>query len=156
MSNINFTHSSRRAWNSINRLTGKSSTKRNCQISPIVAKQLVKNGMYPGSDKLKRQVLRESSTLRSRNTLPDHEHLNMDLSVQKVHSASSRLKLGKAPGPDGIHNEFLMQSRKCNDFMADILLQCMLPEYLNTKDVVRCQCHLKSGKHETSPRSYRQ
>ena len=112
VSNINFTHSSRRAWNSINRLTGKSFTKRNCPISPnIIAKQLVKNGKYPGSDKkFKRKVVRESSNLRSRNALPEHEHLNMDFSVQEVHSAIRQLKLGKAPGPDGIHNEFLVQS----------------------------------------------
>ena len=59
VSNINFTHSSKRAWNSINRLTGKSSTRRNCPISPnIIAKQLVENEKYPGSDKnFKRKVV---------------------------------------------------------------------------------------------------
>ena len=67
------------------------------------------NGKYPGSDKkFKRKVVWESSNLRSHNTLPEYEHLNMDFSVQEVHSAIRKLKLGKAPGPDGIHNEFLV------------------------------------------------
>ena len=159
VSNINFTHSSRRAWNSINRLTGKSSTKRNCPISlNIIAKQPVENGMYPVSNKtLKREVLQESSNLRSRNTLPEHEHLNMNFSVQEVHSAIRRLKLGKAPGPDGIHNEFLMQSGiAMMSWLTSFCNACYqnnrIPRMWHRANIIGL---LKPGENETSPQSYR-
>ena len=58
--NIDFSHSSRKAWSTINNLTGRSRhSLRNCPVSAnAIAAQLVKNGKYEGVD-------RESSRLIS-------------------------------------------------------------------------------------------
>ena len=158
MSTINFTYSSRTAWNSINRLAVKTYTKRICPISPnIIVKQLVQNGMLPGSDKkFKRRVLWERSNLRSHKTLPEHEHLNIDFSVQEVHSSIRQLKLSNAPGPDGIHNEFLMPS---GNAMISWLTSFFNACYQNNqKPRMRHSANgislLKPGKHEIFPQSY--
>ena len=60
VTDIDFTHSSRKAWTSINRLTGRTSAKKPCPISPnAIAKQLVMNGTYTNTNKqFKRDVLR--------------------------------------------------------------------------------------------------
>ena len=58
--NIDFSHSSRKAWSIINNLTGRSRHgPRHCPVSAnAIASQLVKNGKYEGID-------RESSRLVS-------------------------------------------------------------------------------------------
>ena len=44
--------------------------------------------------------------LKNRNTHLYHHHLENDITTPEASSAIKSIKLGKAPGPDGIHNEF--------------------------------------------------
>ena len=47
VSDINFTHSSRKAWSTINKLTGRSSAPKQCPVSAdSIASVLVKNGKW--------------------------------------------------------------------------------------------------------------
>ena len=101
-------------------------------------------------------VVMEVANLRSRNILTEHEHLNMDFSVPEVHSAIRRLKLGKAPGPDGIHNEFFVQSGNAmipwlTSFFNACYQNNRIPRVWHCANVIVL---LKPGKHETSPQSY--
>ena len=64
--NIDFSHSSRLAWNTINSLTGRSrQSSRQCPVSAdAIAAQLVKNGKYAGVNRRSsRLVLPEVSDL---------------------------------------------------------------------------------------------
>ena len=64
--NIDFSHSSRLAWNTINNLTGRSrQVPRQCPVSAnAIASQLVKNGKYEGASREStRLVLHELSDL---------------------------------------------------------------------------------------------
>ena len=48
-----------------------------------------------------------SCTLYNRLVSPEHAHLNEDFSTEEICAAQDTLKQCKAPGPDGVHNEFL-------------------------------------------------
>ena len=52
-------------------------------------------------------ILKASDELKNRNTYSDHQHLENDITTPEVSSAIQSLKLGKASGPDGIHDEFI-------------------------------------------------
>ena len=144
---------------SINRLTGRASAKKLCPISPNdIAKQLVKNGTYTSTNKqFQREVRKESSSLRSTDTLPEHEHLNRNFTIEEMLAAIKIIKQGKAPGPDGIHNEFLLH---CGDNMTHWLTKLLntcyhhtrIPKMWRRASVVSI---LKPGKPDTSPQSYR-
>ena len=159
VTDIDFTHSSRKAWSSINRLTGRTSAKKQCPVSPDdIAKQLVMNGMCTSRNKeFQRKVLRETSSFRYRPTLEEHTNLDLDFSLEEVTAAIKLLKQGKAPGPDGIHNEFLMH---CGDSMVGWLTELLnlcysstqIPKMWRRASVISL---LKPGKPDTSPKSYR-
>ena len=109
VSNIVFTHSSQKAWHNINKLTGRNSTKAKYHLPPnAIAKQVVANRILMERDKtFTREVNREVSHIKMRPLLPKQEHLSLDFSTHEIKEASLMLKPGKAPGPDGIHNECL-------------------------------------------------
>ena len=132
VTDIDFTHSSQKAWSSINRLTSRTSAKKQCPISPDdIAKQLVENGTCTSRNKeFQRKVLRETSSLRYRPTLEEHIDLDLDFSIEEVPAAIKFLKQGKAPGPDGIHNEFLMH---CGDNMVGWLTKLLNLCYSSTQ-----------------------
>ena len=74
-----------------------------------LAKQLQDKGRYPNANKkFTNAILKESDELKYRNTHSNHHHLENDITTPEVSSAIKLLKLGKASGPDGIHNEFIM------------------------------------------------
>jgi len=63
---IDFTHSSRRAWQTINKLTGKASKPTPCPITAdAIAAQLISNGRFPNADKgFTRKTTSEVNDLR--------------------------------------------------------------------------------------------
>ena len=70
--NIDFSHSSRKAWSILNNLTGRSRhSPRHCPVSAdAIASQLVKNGKYEAVDrKSSRRVSQEVSNLWRATTL---------------------------------------------------------------------------------------
>ena len=49
---VDFTHSSRQAWQTINKLTGRSTTHSRCPVTAnAIASQLLNNGRFPDADR---------------------------------------------------------------------------------------------------------
>ena len=49
---VDFTHSSRKAWQTINKLTGRSTTHSRCPVTAnAIASQLLNNGRFPDADR---------------------------------------------------------------------------------------------------------
>ena len=95
--NIDFSHSSRKAWSTINNLTGRSRhSPRNCPVSAnAIAAQLVKNGKYEGVDReSSRLISREVSDLW-RALIPSPVNLSGDFSSREFAAVSNTLSQGK-------------------------------------------------------------
>ena len=91
-----------------------------------------------------------------RNTHSDHHHLENDITTPEVSSGIKSLKLGKAPGPDGIRNEFIKNCETklvhwLNEFLNVCYRHIRIPKQWHHANVISL---LKPGKPETSPRSY--
>ena len=103
---IDFTHSSRKAWQTINRLSGRTASKPDkCPVSAkTIASQLLQNGRFtnPGRD-FSRQVGKEVAELRKVDKTCQ-PHLPQE-------NWWKSMKAGKAAGPDDIHPEFLLHAR---------------------------------------------
>ena len=115
------------------------------------------NGRYPNANrKFTKAILKESDELKNRNTHSDHHHLENDITTPEVSSAIKSLKLDKAPGPDGIHNEFI---KNCgtklvhwlNEFLNICCRHIRIPKQWRHANVISI---LKPGKPEASLRSY--
>lgn len=72
MEAIDFTHSSRKAWQTINRLSGRKSTPRRYPVTAVaIASQPLKNGHFPGADRhFTRQLCSFLSTCFRKTKLP--------------------------------------------------------------------------------------
>ena len=102
--NIDFSHSSRVAWSTLNNLTGWSrQSPRQCLVSAnAIASQLVKDGKYEGANrKISRFVLQELSDF-CRTIAPDAINIFVDFSRREFSTALHHLKPGKAPDPNSI------------------------------------------------------
>ena len=91
--NIDFTHSSRKAWRTINKLTGRSRPPLGERpiTANAIASQLVNNGTYPtGSKDMARHVFREVSELWKIPTPPDH-NISEEFSDNELTSALNLL-----------------------------------------------------------------
>ena len=107
ISNIDFTHSSRKAWQTINRFTGRSNKKKNCLVhANKIASVLVQNGTWINRSRVEIRLLTAKIKL-IRKKLPEKSHLSVEISLPELIRALALLKNGKAPGPDHIYPEFL-------------------------------------------------
>ena len=124
---LDFTHSSRKAWQTINKLTGRSTTHSSCPVTAnAIASQLLNNGRFPDADRLgdfARWTSRESSL--SRGAIAD-ANLSSDFTVEELEAAIKKLKSGKAPGRDNIHPEFVIhQSAKTTAWLCSFFTSCL-------------------------------
>jgi len=95
VSNIDFTHSSKKACKTVKRLTGTVSVKKVRPISPVdIGRQVVQNGLTESKDrKFGRQIIKELKTLQSCNT--DNPNLHKQFTIEKVlRMVSISLNLG--------------------------------------------------------------
>ena len=95
---IDFSHSNRKAWSTLNNLTGRSRhSPRHCPVSAdAIASQLVRNGKYEAVyRKSSRLVSQEASDLR-RTTTPDAVNISDNFSQREFAAALQHLKPGKA------------------------------------------------------------
>ena len=157
ISTVDFTHSSRKAWQTINRLTGRSNKKKNCPVDANkIASVLVKNGTWSNRSRVETRLLSAKIKLL-RKDLPEKSHLSVEISLPELIRALALLKTGKAPGPDHIHPEFLKNlgpdtMEWLRLFLSDCLTTCTIPAVWKTAKVVAT---LKPNKEESDPKSYR-
>ena len=122
---MDFTHSSRKAWQTINKLTGRSTTHSRCPVTAnAIASQLLNNGRFPDADiDFARWTSRDVTSL-SRAATTD-ANLPSDFTVEELEAAIKKLKSGKAPGRDNIHPEFVIhQSAKTAAWLCSFFTSC--------------------------------
>ena len=159
ISTIDFTHSSRRAWQTFNRLTGRVKKSPSCPISAnAIASKLVESGRHREVDKLfTREVNAQIAALRSNDQLTEDSALSEDFSNSEILAAVAFLKNGKAQGPDSIAPEFVIH---CGAAMLDWLRQffshCLksfcIPKIWRRAIITAV---LKPNKPPSDPKSYR-
>ena len=108
-SSLDFTHSSRKGWNLIRKLSSgqqlPSSTRPSVKTN-AVASHLVKVGKAPIEHQVKREITKEWRAYR-RRPLDEGTATVTPISPEEVDAALKNMKCGKAPGYDNIHPEFL-------------------------------------------------
>ncbi|KAJ8353386.1 hypothetical protein SKAU_G00209530 [Synaphobranchus kaupii] len=105
---VDFTHSSRKAWQTINQL---NTTPRRCPVTAdAFASQLLKNGRFPDADKnFARLTSHEVSLSRAASA---DANLSGDFTAAELSAAISKLKPGKSPGRDNIHPELYTRAQQ--------------------------------------------
>ena len=109
---IDFSHSSRKAWSTLNNLTGRSRhSPRHCPVSAdAIASQLVRNGKYEAVDCKSSQLVYQEVSEFWRATTPDAVNISDNFSQREFTAALQYLKPGKAPGPDSIFPELILHT----------------------------------------------
>ncbi|XP_030753295.1 uncharacterized protein LOC115880253 [Sitophilus oryzae] len=84
-------------------------------------------------------------------------HLSMPFDKDEITEALTNIKMGKAPGFDGIHNEFLINTgpnvrQWLANFFTDILNNSEIAKDMKKAKIISV---LKPGKPKDSPESYR-
>ena len=97
-----FTHSSRKAWGVLNKITEKKTTPKKCPVLPNqLAKQLQENGRYPYLNrKFTKAIKKESEELKNRNThsLPafgKRHHSSCDVIFNSITEAKQSTRPGR-------------------------------------------------------------
>ena len=136
---VDFTHSSRKAWQTINKLTGRSTTHSRCPVTAnAIASQLLNNGRFPDADRdFARWTSREVTSL-SRAATAD-ANMSSDFTVEELEAAIKKLKSGKAPGRYNIHPEFVIhQSAKTTAWLYMFVPRVVFPKIQATEDLAPC------------------
>jgi len=128
VNSIDFSHSSRKVWRTINKLTGKSGRSfRQCPVSAnSIASKLVKNGAHrTGDHESTRLVNKELSDLWKIPT-PEGHNISEPFKPEELAAALRRLKPGKSPGLHSIFPEFITHAGSAlKSWFCDFLTSCM-------------------------------
>ena len=133
--NIDFSHSNRKAWSTINNLTGRSRhSPRNCPVSANpIAVQLVRNGEYEGVDRESSRLISQEVSDRWRALIPSPVNLSGDFLFRELAAALQHVKPGKAPSPDSICPELIIHAGTAlkswlRGFLSSCLRQLKIPK----------------------------
>ena len=155
---IDFTHSSRQAWQTFNRLTGRAKKTPPCPVSAnAIASKLIENGRLRNVDKqVARDVNAAIATLRRSITTGD-KSLSESFTEAEMQAAVSHLKIGKAQGPDHIAPEFISNCGTLMlNWLREFLSQCMfslsIPIVWRRADIIAV---LKPNKPGDDAKNYR-
>ena len=101
------------------------------------------------------RIKQELKDLKASNL--EQTEFSREFTVEEVTKALGETKAGKAPGPDGIHPEFLLNSGKyarrwLASFFTKIMERGVIPKAMRRSNVIAI---LKPGKQKQDPKSYR-
>ncbi|KAL4101204.1 hypothetical protein QTP88_021224 [Uroleucon formosanum] len=147
---------SREAWKLLHRLEGKYVPS----ISPLVKSQTISSALV-GNSRIKidkthaKRIKKDLQHLAA--TCQPHPVLTERFSIDDVSNAINDLKIGKAPGKDKIHPEFLHNlGPKARLWLANVLFEIFvtgnIPRAWKTANIIAL---LKPGKPADNPNSYR-
>jgi len=128
VNSINFSHSSRKAWRTINKLTGRS--RRSSHLCPVlansIASQLVKNRAHKTGDyKCTRFINNQLSDLWKIPT-PEGHSISKPFRPEKFAAALILLKSGKSLGLDSVFSECKLHAGSAiKSWFCDFLTSCM-------------------------------
>ena len=124
---IDFTHSSPRAWQTINKLTGQTTKPKPCPITAdSIAAQLISNGRFLNADKeFTRKTIGEVNDLRRAPSVD--ANLSGEFTKEEMILAIKHLKPNKEAGIDNIHPEFILhQDSKATEWLRSSCSLCFL------------------------------
>ena len=132
---LDFTHSSRKGWNLIRKLSSGQqlpSSNRPSVKPNAVASHLVKVGKAPIEHQVKRDITQEWRSYR-RRPLDEGTATVTPISPEEIEAALKNMKCGKAPGYNNIHPEFLKnlgpRAKECPAiFLTRIISEKNLPK----------------------------
>jgi len=125
---IDFSHSSRKAWRTIKKLTGRSGCSS--RLSPVsatsIASQLVKNGAHKTSGHESTRLVNEELSDLWKIPTPEGHSISEPFAPEELTAALRRLKPGKSPGLDSIFPEFILHAGSAlKSWFCDFLNSCM-------------------------------
>ena len=125
--NVDMKHSSRKAWSTLNKLTGRTHISPNPNsISPnAVASCLLSNGKFKDPNKpFTREVNRQLK--EAWNAPSTDQNMCNDFTSKEIDTAIKTLKAGKAPGVDNLHPEFFLHmDESCTEWLRRFLTTCL-------------------------------
>jgi len=128
VNSIDFSHSSRKSWRTINKVTGRSGRSfHQCPVSAkSITSQLATNGAHKtGHRESTRLVNKELSDLWKTPT-PEGHSITKPFRPEELAAALRRLKPGKSPGLDSIFQEFMLHAWSAlKSWFCDFLTSCM-------------------------------
>ena len=155
---IDFTHSSRHAWQTFNRLTGRAKQTPPCPVSAnAIASKLIENGRHRNVNKqVARDVNAKIATLRG-SVITGDKSFTESFTEAEMQAAVSHLKGGKAEGPDHIAPEFISNCGTLMlNWLREFFSQCMyslrLPKVWRRADMIAV---LKPNKPADDAKNYR-
>ncbi len=159
VNDIDFTHSSRRAWKTVHQLTADPCLKKKKETkvcANAIAAKLLENGRCSNTDKKSTRDTKRSVTDMWQSHSAD-SNLSEPFTQTEIESAISMLKTNKAPGPDYIHNEFIIHLGPAAvtwllSFLNFCHSQLRIPRIWRRSNVIAL---LKPGKPDDDAKSYR-
>lgn len=155
--NMNFTHSSRKAWSVIRKLgTAAFPNKIDPGINPnLIATRIIQLSKVPVENAIKRDLRKKLK--RRKNQCRAATEYSHDFSVLEVTDALKSLKSGKAAGFDGMYNEFLLNAGPrtrlwLSKFFSKMLSTGNIPSLFQKSKVIAI---LKPGKANDCPENFR-
>lgn len=154
---LDFKISSRKAWSLLRKLGGDhKTTNTDKKLSANkIATHIVSVSRTPKDRDHATQVKHKLTKLKtSCEGLTD---FSGPFTIDDIKEALKDIKSGKAPGPDGIHSEFLLNCGKYTKkwlamFFTDIMEKGKIPHAMKQSKIIAI---LKPGKPDDDPKSYR-
>jgi len=128
VNSIDFSHSSRKAWRTINKLTGRSGRFfHQCPVTAnFIASQLVKNGAHRTGDRKPTRLANKELSDLWKIPIPEGHSISEPSRPEEFAAALRRLKPGKSLGLDSIFPEFILYARSAlKSSFCDFLTFCM-------------------------------
>jgi len=159
VNSIDLSDSSRKAWRTINKLTGRSG--RSSRVCPVSANstdsQLLKNGAHKPSDREPTRLVNKQLPNLWKIPTPEDHSISEPFRLEEFAAALRRLKPGKSPGLDSIFPEFILHAGSAlKSWFCDFLNTCM--RQLKIPKIWRRALVVAIPKPETplgDPKSYR-
>lgn len=154
---LDFRTSSRKAWSLLRKLGGGNPLLRtNEKVTPSqVADHIVSMSRAPHIKAHTKNVRKDLTSLKS--SCVQESEFSRPFNDEEITTALKQMKIGKAPGFDGIHSEFLVHSGQyvktwLAAFFTDILQTGNIPHDMKSAKIIAL---LKPGRPNDQPKSYR-